>query len=221
MLAKMTLAKLTYLGLGNAALQIFIFAHQTCSERNAEEGHVFVWGFGILGKGPKLMEAAVPEMIPPTLFGFSDFSPDIRVAQIRCGLNQFAAINSEFLNCCFTLGSLGEEGVAFHGQSCLDGTERSATFGLLKVSAMEISCLPSRKGKSQTKIQKQKTLQISSKRRKSVCFEERSGVLGEAWMLWAWLETEGSEKDSSLQPLVLESNNMEPNMGLFKREIFK
>ncbi|XP_054857167.1 RCC1-like G exchanging factor-like protein [Eublepharis macularius] len=59
-----------------------------------EEGHVFVWGYGILGKGPKLMEAAVPEMIPPSLFGFSDLSPDIRVARIRCGLNQFAAITN-------------------------------------------------------------------------------------------------------------------------------
>ncbi|XP_077167179.1 RCC1-like G exchanging factor-like protein [Paroedura picta] len=59
-----------------------------------EEGHVFVWGYGILGKGPKLMETAIPEMIPPSLFGFSDLSPDIRVNRIRCGLNQFAAITN-------------------------------------------------------------------------------------------------------------------------------
>ncbi|KAJ6657866.1 hypothetical protein lerEdw1_001786 [Lerista edwardsae] len=60
-----------------------------------EAGHVFVWGYGILGKGPKLMEAATPEMIPPTLFGLSDFCADIRVAQIRCGLSQFAAITNQ------------------------------------------------------------------------------------------------------------------------------
>nr|XP_056721562.1 RCC1-like G exchanging factor-like protein [Euleptes europaea] len=59
-----------------------------------EEGHVFVWGYGILGKGPKLMEAAIPEMIPPSLFGFSDLSPDICVARIRCGLSQCAAITN-------------------------------------------------------------------------------------------------------------------------------
>ncbi|XP_013914272.1 PREDICTED: Williams-Beuren syndrome chromosomal region 16 protein [Thamnophis sirtalis] len=59
-----------------------------------EEGHVFVWGYGILGKGPDLMETAVPEMIPPSLFGLSDFNPDICVDRIRCGLNQFAAITN-------------------------------------------------------------------------------------------------------------------------------
>ncbi|XP_034276709.1 RCC1-like G exchanging factor-like protein isoform X1 [Pantherophis guttatus] len=59
-----------------------------------EEGHVFVWGYGILGKGPNLMETAIPEMIPPSLFGLSDFNPDICVDRIRCGLNQFAAITN-------------------------------------------------------------------------------------------------------------------------------
>ncbi|XP_053130871.1 RCC1-like G exchanging factor-like protein isoform X2 [Hemicordylus capensis] len=59
-----------------------------------EEGHVFVWGYGILGKGPKLSEAATPEMIPPVLFGSLGFSPDICVARIRCGLSQFAAITN-------------------------------------------------------------------------------------------------------------------------------
>ncbi|XP_042298457.1 RCC1-like G exchanging factor-like protein [Sceloporus undulatus] len=59
-----------------------------------EEGHVFVWGYGILGKGPKLMETAVPEMIPPSLFGLSDFNPDVCVARIRCGLGQFAAVTN-------------------------------------------------------------------------------------------------------------------------------
>ncbi|KAJ7308924.1 hypothetical protein JRQ81_008201 [Phrynocephalus forsythii] len=59
-----------------------------------EEGHIFVWGYGILGKGPKLMETATPEMIPPSLFGLSDFNPDVRVAHIRCGLSQFAALTN-------------------------------------------------------------------------------------------------------------------------------
>ncbi|KAM9257298.1 RCC1-like G exchanging factor-like protein isoform 1-T1 [Cariama cristata] len=59
-----------------------------------EEGNVFVWGYGILGKGPNLTETAVPEMIPPSLFGWSDFNPDIRVAHVRCGLSQFAALTN-------------------------------------------------------------------------------------------------------------------------------
>ncbi|XP_058020279.1 RCC1-like G exchanging factor-like protein isoform X2 [Ahaetulla prasina] len=59
-----------------------------------EEGHVFVWGYGILGKGPNLMETAIPEMIPPSLFGLSDFNSDVCVDRIRCGLNQFAAITN-------------------------------------------------------------------------------------------------------------------------------
>lgn len=68
-----------------------------CSYYNAEEGNVFVWGYGILGKGPNLTETAEPEMIPPSLFGWSDFSPDTRVAHVRCGLSQFAALTSKFL----------------------------------------------------------------------------------------------------------------------------
>ncbi|MEE6469826.1 hypothetical protein FKM82_008786 [Ascaphus truei] len=64
-----------------------------CAALNGD-GNVFVWGYGILGKGPNLMETQTPEMIPPTLFGLSDFSPDVRVAQIYSGLGHFAAVNN-------------------------------------------------------------------------------------------------------------------------------
>ncbi|XP_050965366.1 RCC1-like G exchanging factor-like protein [Labeo rohita] len=57
-----------------------------------EEGEVFVWGFGILGKGPKLSESAIPERVPATFFGRSEFNPSVKVLSIRCGLNHFAAI---------------------------------------------------------------------------------------------------------------------------------
>lgn len=57
-----------------------------------EEGEVFVWGFGILGKGPKLSESAVPERVPATFFGRSEFNPSVKVSSIRCGLNHFAAV---------------------------------------------------------------------------------------------------------------------------------
>uniref|UniRef100_A0A672FEC6 RCC1-like domain-containing protein n=1 Tax=Salarias fasciatus TaxID=181472 RepID=A0A672FEC6_SALFA len=57
-----------------------------------DEGEVFVWGYGILGKGPKLTESSTPEMIPPSLFGRSHFNPSVTVRRISCGLNHFAAI---------------------------------------------------------------------------------------------------------------------------------
>nr|XP_016800751.1 RCC1-like G exchanging factor-like protein isoform X2 [Pan troglodytes] len=65
-----------------------------CAVLNGE-GHVFVWGYGILGKGPNLVESAVPEMIPPTLFGLTEFNPEIQVSRIRCGLSHFAALTSD------------------------------------------------------------------------------------------------------------------------------
>lgn len=61
----------------------------------SDQGEVFVWGYGILGKGPKLSESPTPERIPPTLFGRSDFSPSVCVRRIRCGLNHFAAVTGE------------------------------------------------------------------------------------------------------------------------------
>uniref|UniRef100_A0A672SIJ3 Williams-Beuren syndrome chromosomal region 16 protein-like n=1 Tax=Sinocyclocheilus grahami TaxID=75366 RepID=A0A672SIJ3_SINGR len=57
-----------------------------------EEGEVFVWGFGILGRGPKLSESAIPERLPATFFGRSESNPTVKVSSIRCGLNHFAAI---------------------------------------------------------------------------------------------------------------------------------
>ncbi|KAI9528585.1 hypothetical protein NQZ68_018765 [Dissostichus eleginoides] len=57
-----------------------------------DKGEVFVWGYGILGKGPKLSESSTPEMIPSTLFGRSEFNPSVAVTKIRCGLNHFAAV---------------------------------------------------------------------------------------------------------------------------------
>lgn len=61
----------------------------------SDQGEVFVWGYGILGKGPKLSESSTPERIPPKLFGRSDFSPSVCVRRIRCGLNHFAAVTGE------------------------------------------------------------------------------------------------------------------------------
>ncbi|KAM6911681.1 RCC1-like G exchanging factor-like protein isoform 2-T4 [Lycodopsis pacificus] len=57
-----------------------------------ERGEVFVWGYGILGKGPKLSESSTPEMIPSALFARSEFNPSVAVTSVRCGLNHFAAV---------------------------------------------------------------------------------------------------------------------------------
>ncbi|CAH2246334.1 Hypothetical predicted protein [Pelobates cultripes] len=65
----------------------------SCAVLNTD-GNVFVWGYGILGKGPNVMESKIPEMIPPTLFGMSEFNPNVRVTQIYSGLSHFAAVNS-------------------------------------------------------------------------------------------------------------------------------
>ena len=59
------------------------------------KGQVFVWGFGILGKGPKLEKTFLPSMIPEILFGKHDFNPDSKVVDIKCGMHCFAAITSK------------------------------------------------------------------------------------------------------------------------------
>ncbi|XP_030895575.1 RCC1-like G exchanging factor-like protein [Leptonychotes weddellii] len=65
-----------------------------CAVLNGE-GQVFVWGYGILGKGPNLVESALPEVIPPTLFGLTEFNPEVHVSLIRCGLSHFAALTNK------------------------------------------------------------------------------------------------------------------------------
>ena len=53
-----------------------------------ENRDVFVWGFGILGKGPKLEHSYKPVLIPHVLFGKNEFSPDVYPDKIYCGLNR-------------------------------------------------------------------------------------------------------------------------------------
>lgn len=55
---------------------------------------VFVWGFGILGKGPALEFSRTPVQIPNTLFGRNEFSPDVGVTSVHAGVHIQAAINS-------------------------------------------------------------------------------------------------------------------------------
>jgi len=60
-----------------------------------EDGEVYVWGYGILGKGPRLTSAFKPERIPGTLFGINEFSQDTQVTRIYAGLGHQAALNSQ------------------------------------------------------------------------------------------------------------------------------
>lgn len=75
-----------------------VWQHQQVILSEPDKGEVFVWGYGILGKGPKLSESSTPEMIPPTLFGRSEFNPSAAVSRIKCGLNHFAAVTGEKLH---------------------------------------------------------------------------------------------------------------------------
>lgn len=59
-----------------------------------EDGEVWVWGYGILGKGPNLTDCKLPEKIPMTLFGQNSFNPDVKVSKVNCGMHHFAAINN-------------------------------------------------------------------------------------------------------------------------------
>ena len=40
---------------------------------------MFVWGYGILGKGPNLDQSNEPVKLPPPLFGCNEFNPDTTV----------------------------------------------------------------------------------------------------------------------------------------------
>jgi len=58
----------------------------------AEKSQLLTWGFGILGKGPKLASSVTPEQIPETLFGANDFRENIELVDIQCGLHHFAVL---------------------------------------------------------------------------------------------------------------------------------
>ena len=47
-----------------------------------ERGEVYSWGFGHLGRGKDNMISTTPELIPPTLFGANEFSPDVKVINL-------------------------------------------------------------------------------------------------------------------------------------------
>lgn len=60
-----------------------------------EKRHVYVWGFGLLGVGPKVQQSTEPIQIPPQLFGLNEFSPKNYVSSVECGLSHLAAITTD------------------------------------------------------------------------------------------------------------------------------
>lgn len=60
-----------------------------------EQGKVYVWGYGILGQGPNVSSSLIPTLLPEPLFGINDFSEDVEVEQLACGLSHFAAVTNK------------------------------------------------------------------------------------------------------------------------------
>jgi len=59
-----------------------------------DSGLVYVWGFGVIGKGPVADQSPRPTQIPPTLFGWNEFNPQSRVVKVFAGMTQLAAITN-------------------------------------------------------------------------------------------------------------------------------
>ncbi|KAK3912656.1 RCC1-like G exchanging factor-like protein [Frankliniella fusca] len=59
-----------------------------------DQGQVYVWGYGILGKGPKVEKSVQPTEIPPILFGKNEFQPNMKVTSVACGLHHLAALTN-------------------------------------------------------------------------------------------------------------------------------
>ena len=59
-----------------------------------DQHDVWVWGFGILGQGPNVDFSTKPLLLPSTLFGRNEFSPDAQTTSVYCGVHTNAAINS-------------------------------------------------------------------------------------------------------------------------------
>ncbi|THD20249.1 Williams Beuren syndrome chromosomal region 16 [Fasciola hepatica] len=62
-----------------------------------EQGHVFVWGFGCLGLGPKVNHAPVPTLIPPGLFSNASPGTFHRLISVTSGLHHFVVRNADGL----------------------------------------------------------------------------------------------------------------------------
>ncbi|GAU88016.1 hypothetical protein RvY_00789 [Ramazzottius varieornatus] len=57
-----------------------------------ESGEVYVWGFGLLGKGPELTDADRPSLLPNSLFAAKEFGEQNPVKTIHCSLVHSAVV---------------------------------------------------------------------------------------------------------------------------------
>ncbi|KAH3780909.1 hypothetical protein DPMN_158734, partial [Dreissena polymorpha] len=57
-----------------------------------EKGEVYVWGYGVLGKGPKVDMLQSPSLLPLPLFGVNELQPEVKVTEVKCGMSHFAAV---------------------------------------------------------------------------------------------------------------------------------
>jgi alpha-tubulin suppressor-like RCC1 family protein len=62
-----------------------------------ERNEVYVWGFGILGKGPKVDQLDKPSLIPKAIFSCDDLTgnKDNQIVDVVSGLRHFAAISAQ------------------------------------------------------------------------------------------------------------------------------
>lgn len=60
-----------------------------------ENGDVFIWGYGILGLGPKEDHSKEPKQIPATLFGRNEINPNCKVTSISSGITHVGAVNDQ------------------------------------------------------------------------------------------------------------------------------
>ncbi|XP_071479604.1 RCC1-like G exchanging factor-like protein [Diadema antillarum] len=89
-----------------------------------DAGEVWVWGYGFLGRGPKLTDTATPECIDMNLFGKSPSKTDVAVSRVWCGLHYFAAVTNK--------GDLYTWGT--NGSGCLGLGQLHSQYFPLKVS---------------------------------------------------------------------------------------
>lgn len=80
------------------------------------EGDVYVWGYGILGLGPKVQTVTFPTKIPSTLFGKNPYQKNVKVTKIFSGMNSMGAVTNSGDLYAWGNNKFGNLGIG----SCLD-----------------------------------------------------------------------------------------------------
>ncbi|XP_055334906.1 RCC1-like G exchanging factor-like protein [Paramacrobiotus metropolitanus] len=96
-----------------------------CGLINAQ-GQAFVWGFGLLGKGPEIQNADFPSPMPMGLFEAAEFDEKNPLKSIHCGMMHHAIISER--------GDLYTWGANDFGQLGLDHCGRDIQYHPLRVN---------------------------------------------------------------------------------------